>query len=66
MAGTSKGGVKSAAKLGTDFYKKIGAKGGKISRGGGFTDKQKAREAGKKGGAASALKRWGHKPTIDA
>lgn len=58
MAGTEKGG-KEAAKTnkkrhGKDFYAKIGAKGGKKSRGGGFAaNRELAREAGRKGGKLS-------------
>lgn len=41
-------------KYGKDFFKTIGAKGGTISRGGGFTnDPDRAREAGKLGGRLS-------------
>lgn len=40
MSGTSTGGVKAAqtnkTRYGSDFYRIIGAKGGSISRGGGF------------------------------
>jgi general stress protein YciG len=58
MAGTRKGGLKTAetnkAKYGDDFYKKMGAMGGKISRGGGFAaDRQRAIESGRKGGRIS-------------
>ncbi|SDP33738.1 Stress-induced acidophilic repeat motif-containing protein [Arthrobacter sp. ok909] len=64
MAGTILGGRKAAATNkarygdGLDgrenFYKVIGAKGGKISRGGGFAmNRELAVEAGRKGGRAS-------------
>lgn len=61
MPGTRKGGTKAAktnkTRYGNDFYVKIGAKGGKISRGGGFAaDPDRAREAGRKGGLASRKK----------
>ncbi len=58
MAGTKEGG-KSAAKTnkrryGDDFYAKIGAKGGKLGRTGGFYANRKlASEAGRKGGLIS-------------
>jgi general stress protein YciG len=53
------GGKRAAKKVketyGEDFFKKIGAKGGAKSRGGGFTgDPQRASEAGK----AGVKKRW--------
>lgn len=58
MAGTQAGGKKTAAtnkqRYGLDFYKQIGHKGGKISRGGGFaSSRELATEAGRKGGQAS-------------
>lgn len=67
MAGTSAGGKlaaqKNKAKYGSDFYKKIGAKGGGNSRSGGFaskardknglTGKDRARLYGAKGGTIS-------------
>jgi len=58
MAGTRQGGVKAAEtnkKIhGEDFYHKIGTLGGLKSRGGGFAaDRNRAREAGRKGGLAS-------------
>ncbi len=58
MAGTRIGGLKAAKtnkkRNGKDFYKKIGAKGGQISRGGGFAaDPELAREAGRRGGLIS-------------
>lgn len=67
MPGTKIGGLKAAKsnkkKYGKDFYKRIGAVGGVLSRGGGFaTDKvgkdgltgpERARIAGAKGGRNS-------------
>lgn len=59
MAGTNNG-AKAAAltnkrKYGEDFYVRIGAMGGKISRGGGFASmsKERLRELGRKGGTIS-------------
>ena len=58
MAGTSAGG-KAAAETnkrehGADFYKKIGAIGGKKGKTGGFyANRELAREAGRKGGQIS-------------
>ena len=58
MAGTSKGGQlaaeKNKQKHGADFYKIIGAKGGKQSTTGGFyADRELARKAGAIGGKIS-------------
>lgn len=58
MPGSKIGGLKAAKtnrkRHGKDFYKKIGAKGGQISRGGGFAaDPELAREAGRRGGLIS-------------
>jgi general stress protein YciG len=57
MAGTRQGGKKAAEsnrKLDPDFYKKMGAIGGRISKGGGFAqDHELAVEAGRKGGKVS-------------
>ena len=58
MAGTKAGGRAAAAtnkaKYGPDFYAKIGAKGGKLGRTGGFfANRDLAREAGAKGGRIS-------------
>lgn len=61
MAGTKAGGQAAAAtnkaKYGADFYGKIGAKGGKLSRLGGFGEgeagRARARLAGEKGGRIS-------------
>ena len=61
MAGTRKGGLKAAAKnLSKDpnFYAKIGAKGGKNGRTGGFAaNPELARIAGAKGGRISRRKK---------
>lgn len=58
MAGTVNGGKAAAAtnkaKHGSDFYAKIGAKGGKVGRTGGFyANRDLARAAGAKGGRIS-------------
>lgn len=67
MTGTKSGGVKAAAtnraKHGEDFYKRIGAKGGRLGRTGGFasdvvgkdglTGRERARLAGAVGGFKS-------------
>lgn len=58
MAGTVQGGKAAAAtnkaKYGKDFYAKIGAKGGKLGKTGGFaSNRELAREAGRKGGRVS-------------
>lgn len=58
MAGTRIGGLKSKEKnkklYGDDFYKKIGHKGGKISKGGGFAGNPTyASKMGKLGGKRS-------------
>ncbi len=58
MAGTKAGGEQAAktnkSKYGSDFYAKIGAKGGKVGRTGGFyANRELARIAGKKGGEVS-------------
>lgn len=58
MAGTEAGGGKAAntnrKRHGADFYQRIGAEGGKRSRGGGFAaSRDRAREAGRKGGRVS-------------
>ncbi len=58
MAGTKQGGVKAATtnktKHGSDFYARIGAKGGKAGRTGGFAaNPELARIAGAKGGKIS-------------
>ena len=58
MPETMKGGKKAAntnkTRHGSDFYARIGAKGGKKSRTGGFAaNRELAREAGRKGGKIS-------------
>lgn len=58
MAGTKAGGQAAAKtnknKYGSDFYAKIGAKGGKLGRTGGFyANRDLARIAGAKGGRKS-------------
>ena len=58
MAGTKEGGINARntnyAKYGSDFYKKIGAMGGKNGRTGGFyANRELARIAGAKGGRIS-------------
>lgn len=62
MAGTKKGGEKAAStnkdRYGSDFYAKIGAKGGKKGRTGGFyANRELARTAGAKGGRISRRKK---------
>lgn len=58
MAGTISGGKRAAQRNkqrhGADFYARIGAQGGKKSRGGGFAaNRELARAAGAKGGRVS-------------
>lgn len=58
MTGSLEGGKKAAlankARYGDDFYKRIGQKGGKLGRTGGFYANRKlASEAGKIGGMKS-------------
>lgn len=58
MAGTKEGGKAASktnkAKHGADFYSKIGAKGGKKGKTGGFyANRELARIAGAKGGSIS-------------
>lgn len=58
MAGTAEGALKAAAtnreRYGSDFYRRIGQKGGLVSRGGGFASSHElAVRAGRKGGAIS-------------
>lgn len=66
MAGTTTGGQKAAetnkAKYGSDFYSKIGAKGGKVGTTGGFyysmvNGLNLHVEAGRKGGTISRRKK---------
>lgn len=58
MAGTKAGGIAAAqtnkAKYGSDFYGRIGAKGGRMGKTGGFfANRELARAAGAKGGRIS-------------
>lgn len=58
MAGTRIGGQAAAQtnkeRYGADFYAKIGAKGGRLGRTGGFhANRELARQAGAKGGKIS-------------
>lgn len=58
MAGTTIGGKKASQtnikKYGEDFYRKIGSKGGKLGKTGGFwADRELARRAGAIGGKVS-------------
>ncbi len=58
MAGTKAGGQAAAAtnkkKYGSDFYAKIGARGGKVGKTGGFyANRELARIAGARGGRIS-------------
>jgi hypothetical protein len=58
MAGTKAGGQAAAktnkTKYGSDFYAKIGAKGGKLGKTGGFyANRELARKAGREGGRVS-------------
>lgn len=61
MAGTVIGGKAAAEtnkkRYGSEFYREIGRKGGKISRNGGFAaNPELAREAGRKGGLSKKKK----------
>jgi general stress protein YciG len=66
MAGTPEGGklaVETNKKRhGEDFYARIGRLGGKVSRGGGFMDREFASEMGRIGGVA----RWKHPKSEEA
>jgi general stress protein YciG len=58
MAGTRNGGLAAAEtnlqRYGKNFYREIGKKGGKLSKGGGFaSNPELAVTAGRKGGQAS-------------
>lgn len=58
MSGTKAGGLKAArtnkARHGSDFYRVIGARGGKLGTTGGFAaNRELARIAGRKGGTIS-------------
>lgn len=62
MPGTKQGGLSAAKtnkdKYGADYYKRIGAMGGKLGRTGGFyADRELARRAGAKGGRLSRRKK---------
>ena len=66
MPGTKVGGLKTVAtnkaRYGEDFYKRIGAKGGRNGHSGGFaSDHERAKIAGAKGGRISKrdeVERW--------
>lgn len=64
MAGNKIGARKAAAtnkeKYGADYYAKIGAKGGKLGRTGGFfVNRELASVAGRKGGQISKRRKRG-------
>lgn len=63
MPGTREGGLKASetnkTRYGKDFYKNIGADGGRKSRGGGFAKGNYTAIAGQIGGIKSAHKRYG-------
>lgn len=66
MSGTKTGGMKAAAtnkaRHGSDFYARIGAKGGKLGRTGGFAaNRELARIAGAKGGRISRRRKTAEK-----
>lgn len=70
MAGTKEGGAKAAAtnraRHGKDFYARIGAKGGKLGRTGGFAaNRDLARTAGAKGGRISRRRKTGSEVAND-
>lgn len=79
MSGTKRGGAAAAAtnkaKYGSDFYAKIGAKGGKLGRTGGFasdilgedglTGRQRAAIAGARGGRISRRTKKATKVDVD-
>jgi general stress protein YciG len=60
MSGTKIGGQRAAQTnkeiYGEDFYREIGAKGGRAHNRGGFTDRNLARKAGRLGGLKSRRK----------
>ena len=69
MAGTKLGGQKAAAtnkaKYGSNFYAKIGAKGGMAGNTGGFAaNPDLARIAGAKGGSVSRRRKSAKKITV--
>jgi len=53
MEGGKAAAATNKKKYGADFYAKIGAKGGKIGKTGGFFNRELARRAGAKGGHIS-------------
>jgi general stress protein YciG len=64
MAGTRDGGKAAAStnkkRYGSDFYRRIGAKGGALGRTGGFyANRELARKAGAKGGTKSRRTKQG-------
>jgi hypothetical protein len=63
MSGTKSGGIKAAKTnkelYGQDFYKNIGADGGRAGKGGGFAATGYAAIAGKIGGMKAAHTRYG-------
>lgn len=64
MAGGKRAAATNKAKHGEDFYRNIGAKGGKLGRTGGFAaNRELARIAGAKGGRIS---RRGKKTTASS
>ena len=70
MPGTKAGGLKAAEtnvkRHGSDFYKKIGAKGGAAGHTGGFQKgSQATRDAGRKGGIKSRRGSAATYPTAD-
>lgn len=69
MAGNKQGGLKARntnlKKYGPNFYKEIGAKGGRSGHTGGFAaDRERARIAGAKGGRISRRGPAKHKTTL--
>lgn len=60
MAGNKIGGSKAAEtnkqRYGLNYYSTIGKKGGELSKGGGFKDRELASKAGRKGGSISKRK----------
>ncbi len=60
--GAIKAGATNKRKYGEDYYKKIGAIGGRNSRTGGFyANRELAREAGRKGGRISKRRSNGNR-----
>lgn len=71
MAGTKAGGIKATAtnieRYGKDFYKRIGRKGGKAGKTGGFAaNPELAKRAGRIGGLKSTRKGIKNKQTAIA